>query len=366
MQTHYYDTLVIGGGIMGMLTARNLHFAGLQVAIIEKGDLGGKATWAAGGILASLHPWRLGQPARMLITESQRLFPALTEELKQETKIDPEAVCSGMIVLDTAEKNQAIRWASKNNEPIEFVTSRDLFELEPNLLPNFHEALYLPNVKQVRSPRLIQALKKSLQRCGVKTLEHLAVQKLLFQSSRVQGAITPQGKLFADKVVLCGGAWTTALLQPLTAKKTDIVPVRGQMLLYRPQTHLFSRILVNGETYLISRKDGLVLCGSTLEHVGFESNVTQQAADDLHAKAQEMCPGLKNAGLQQQWAALRPGTSRGVPYICEHPEITGLYINSGHYRNGIAMSTASANLLVGLVTNSIHASQVAPYAYQLP
>jgi len=366
MQTHHYDALVIGGGIMGMLTARNLHLAGLQVAIIEKGELGGKATWAAGGILASLHPWQLDQPAQALITESQRLFPALTEELKQETKINSEVVCSGMIVLDTAEKNQAMRWADKNNEPIEFVTSQDLFELEPSLAHDFQEALYLPNVKQVRSPRLIQALKRSLQQRGVKILEHLAVHKLLLQSGRIQGTITPQGKLFADKAVLCGGAWTTTFLQSFTAKKTDIVPVRGQMLLYKPQAHLLSRILVNEETYLIPRKDGLVLCGSTLEHVGFESDVTQQAADDLHTKAQEMCPGLKNAGPQQQWAALRPGTARGVPYICEHPEITDLYINSGHYRNGIAMSIASANLLAGLVTNSIHASRVAPYAYQLP
>ncbi len=359
-----YDALVIGGGIMGMLTARELYLAGLRVAILEKDALGAKATWAAGGILAALHPWRPSPPAQALIAASRRRFPAFAKELQQETGIDSEVMRSGMIVLDADEKDRAIRWAKENDEPLEVATLRRSAELEPMLARDFHEILYLPEVGQVRPPCLVQALKKSLRQCGVTILEQLAVQRLSLRSNQVRGVVTSRTNLLADKVVICCGAWTATLLRTHTDKATDIVPVRGQMLLYKPQDRLLSHILVRKETYLIPRKDGLVLCGSTLEHVGFENKITRQAADHLHAQAHELCPGLKGIKPLRQWAALRPGTSRATPYICEHPEISGLYFNGGHFRNGIAMSLASAGLLAGLITGKVDTAQAAPYAYE--
>lgn len=360
-----YDALVVGGGIMGMLTARELHLAGLRTALLEKDTLGSKATWASGGILSALYPWRLTPPAQALIADSRRLFPTFAEQLQQETGTDIEAVHCGMIILDTDEKKHALQWAQKNDEQIQLITPQHANELEPGLARTFHEILYLPKVRQVRPPRLMRALEQSLRQSDVTILENLAVQNLLLRSERVQGVATSRQDLLTNQVVICGGAWTATLLQPHTDKATDIAPVRGQMLLYKPQDRLLSRILLKEETYLIPRKDGLVLCGSTLEHVGFEDKITPQAADHLHTRAHQLCPNLKHIKPLRQWAALRPGTLRTTPYICKHPEITGLYFNSGHFRNGIAMSLASAGLTAALLTGTASAAQTAAYAYEV-
>ncbi|MEJ2116316.1 MAG: FAD-dependent oxidoreductase [Gammaproteobacteria bacterium] len=149
------DVLIVGGGIIGMLTARNLIKTGLKVAIIEKGKLGGEATWAAGGILSPLKPWQETTKAKSLIDEGKQNFAALVEALKQETGIDSELIRSGMLSLNVNEKQYALEWAKQNNEPIEILTHHALSKLAPNMIKKFDEALYLPNIQQVRPPRLI-------------------------------------------------------------------------------------------------------------------------------------------------------------------------------------------------------------------
>ncbi|MCG7980911.1 MAG: FAD-binding oxidoreductase, partial [Candidatus Thiodiazotropha endolucinida] len=52
------DCLIVGGGIIGMLTANELHTAGMAVALVEKGSPGRESSWAGGGIISPLYPWR--------------------------------------------------------------------------------------------------------------------------------------------------------------------------------------------------------------------------------------------------------------------------------------------------------------------
>ena len=358
-----YDVLIIGGGLIGMLSARALHHAGFQVAIIDKNQLGKEASWAAGGILSPLYPWQQNEPISTLVKESQQLFPILVEELKKETGIDSELIRSGMIILDHNEKNLAINWSNQNNEKIELLTQQALLDLESNLAHEFEEAIYLPNVRQVRPPQLIKATKQSLKENNVDIFENLAVENLIIEKNRVQGAATIQGSLYADKVVLCSGAWTPTFLHPHVAESIDIRPVRGQMILYKSQEKFLSHVVLREGSYLIPRKDGHLLCGSTVEHVGFDKNITQDAKEELKLSAEEICPKLKKCTPIKQWAALRPGTRRKSPYICKHPELHGLYFNSGHYRYGILMSIASANILASIISDSFSPSQIAPYAY---
>ena len=361
--TTSYDVLIIGGGLIGMLTARALHHAGYHVAIIEKYQLGKEASWAAGGILSPLYPWQQDESTSALINEGQQLFPTLVEELRQETGIDSELIKSGMIVLDQNEKKQALSWSNANDKKIELLTQQALLKFEPNLTHSFEEAIYLPEIRQVRPPQLIKATKQSLKEYSVEVFENLAVENLLIKTSRIQGVATTQGPLYANKVVLCSGAWTPTFVKPHFADTIDISPVRGQMILYKTNKKILSHIVLREGSYLIPRKDGHLLCGSTVEHVGFNKSVTQEAEKALKLNAEEICPVLKEHKQIKQWAALRPGTTRKTPYICKHPEITGLYFNSGHYRYGILMSIASARLLVELLSETFNPSQIALYAY---
>ncbi len=358
----HFDVVVVGGGIIGMLTARQLQSHGLSVAIFDKANLGGKATWAAGGILASLNPWQQNVLSQNLIHEGRQKFAALADELKHETGVDPEYLQSGLLVIATSsdELQAASMWAKQNHEPIEHLSRTDLLEYEPYVLNTFQNTLYFSNVAQIRPPKLIDALKKSLSQRKIRIYEHTAVKELIFNSNNAIGLQADNEKYYADKIIVCGGAWTKYITQK--NMQIDVEPIRGQMLLFQPIKKLISHIIMKEKAYLIPRQDGHILCGSTLEHVGFENRVTEQARQDLTSFAYNLLPELAEHPIKRQWSALRPGTNREAPYICKHPKINGLYINSGHYRYGIVMSIASARIMTDLIVNSLSESQIAAFA----
>lgn len=356
----YFDALIIGGGIIGMLTARNLQIQGLNVALIEKGTLGSQATWAAGGILSMLKPWHTNRCSQALVDEGRTHFAALIEELKRETGVDSEYIQSGMLVMDCDEKQQAHAWAKEKNEIVEYLDRTKIQAIEPALEKHFQHALYVPKIAQVRPPKLIQALHQSLMQRPITIYENTPVTQLKIKNNQVLGVKTDNTTLYANNIVLCSGAWTKNLLKQKTG--VDIEPVRGQMLLYKTANTLLKRIILHDNSYLIPRKDGHILCGSTLEHVGFENKVTLEAKLELENTAQNLLPELAQHEPIKQWSALRPGTQQNAPYICQHPIIKGLYINSGHFRYGIVMSIASARIITDLVAKSQNSSQIAKFA----
>ncbi|HQT26544.1 MAG TPA: FAD-dependent oxidoreductase, partial [Burkholderiales bacterium] len=130
----------------------------------------------------------------------------------------------------------------------------------------------------------------------------------------------------------------------------DIYPVKGQMLLFE-SPGLLDTILFRDGIYLIPRKDGHILAGSTLENAGFDKTVTAERF--LHEKASEMLPALRSFSPVKKWAGLRPGSPGNIPFICRHPKFDNLYINSGHFRYGVTMSPASAKLLASLIFEEI-------------
>jgi glycine oxidase len=168
--------------------------------------------------------------------------------------------------------------------------------------------------------------------------------------------------LRADSVIVCAGAWSGQLLGGLPAPP-DIRPVRGQMLLFAAAPGTISRMVLEGTRYVIPRRDGRTLFGSTIEDVGFEKRTTDDAREELHEIATRRFPILKQFPVEAHWAGLRPSSPAGVPYIARHPEIEGLFVNAGHFRNGIVLGPASARLVADLVLGRAPTLDPAPYAW---
>lgn len=362
-QTHSYDVLIVGGGLIGMLTARYLKGEGLEVAIVEKNQVGVESSWAAGGILSKLYPWQQSQAMQQLVAKGQESFPILVKELFEETGIDAQLLQSGMIIIDMNERQAALEWSQKNKGLIQEIKGQEIDQLEPNLCNGIDAALYIPTTMQVRPPELIKAVKQSLVNSGVLIFEGVAANKLLLESEKVVGIETTNGSMFADQVVICNGAWAQQILNQISKHMTDIEPVRGQMLLFKTKQNLLSSIIVNDGFYLIPRKDQYVLCGSTVEHVGFSKTITQEAHELLSYQAYDLCPALKDEIVVKHWSALRPGTARELPYVCAHPSYEGLYINAGHFRYGIVMSIPTAKMASELIVKKVTASQISAYTW---
>lgn len=340
-------TLIIGGGVIGLMTARELARTGADVVLVEMGSTGKESSWAGGGILSPLYPWRCRGAVTALASWSQAAYPAFCEDLFEETGVDPEYSRSGMMILDPDAPDLAMNWAAAEQVAMQPLNRSEILEKEPALGFDTDGALWLPEIGQIRNPRLTKALHASISK-RIELHEREEVLDLLVEDGRVKGAKTTAGTIHAEQVIVCTGAWTAQLLERL-GRKPDIRPVRGQMILFYAKPGQIRHVTLCRERYVIPRKDGRVLIGSTLEEAGFEKRTTAEAKEELYRIAVEMFPLLKRTPIEDHWAGLRPGSPSGIPYIGPYPGVEGLYVNAGHFRNGLVTGPASARLITDIV-----------------
>ena len=351
------DCIVIGGGIVGMLTARELVLEGLSVTLVERGQLGQECSWAGGGILAPLNLQSIGDDLFQLINWSQMLYPQLVEILLNDTGIDPEWQQSGLLILDPKDKDISTDWVDEKGINVEPLNHERLIQFEPVLGSYCKEALWLPDVAQIRNPRLIMAVKIHLQQLGVTILEHTEVMPINNHKQKLTTIETTRGNYSADHIIIASGAWSGQLLEQLPVR-----PVRGQMLCYQGPPDYLKHIVLKDGTYVIPRKDGRLLIGSTLEEAGFDKGTTSSAKDEMLKVVTEFLPDIDNFTFEHHWSGLRPRTPGGLPYIGPYPGVDGLYLNTGHYRLGLLLAPASARFLADIMLNK--KPQVAPGAFQ--
>lgn len=340
---------IVGGGLIGLLTAYELSDAGETVVILERDRLGAGSSWAGGGILSPLYPWRYPDTVNRLARWSQQHYQALVDHLRDETGIDAEWRETGMLVMNADDGEEVLRWSQRSGGRWERITAKAARELEPGLDPALtHDALFDASLAQVRNPRLIKALRAALLARGVVLREGIAVQGVITRGGKLAALRTRDEEWGTERCVVTAGAWTGDLMRA-TGLSLPVHPVRGQMLLIKAEPGTLAHMVMRDSRYLIPRSDGRILVGSTLEEAGFEAKTTVAARQDLWESALSLVPRLGDYPIESQWAGLRPGSPDGVPFIGTHPGIEGLYISAGHYRNGIVLGPASARLAADLL-----------------
>lgn len=359
------DFLIIGGGINGLLLARELASEGAQVLLLEQGRCCGESSWAGGGIVSPLYPWRYRDAVTALASWAQDFYPRLSRELLDRTGIDPELWQCGLLMLDADDEQDALRWAAVNARRMARVDPAFIYSRENALATGFQSGLWMPDVANVRNPRLGQALLAELRQLpSVEVREHCPVSRIDFKAGRVSRVKAGTGQneqsWEADKTILCAGAWT-GLLAGQLGLTLPVEPVKGQMLLYRFDDPPIREILLTRGRYLIPRRDGHLLVGSTLEYEGFDKTTTAAARLSLQESAEALLPVLRSHRPVAQWAGLRPAAPAGVPYIGRLPGFDNLYVNAGQFRNGLVLAPASARLLADLLLDRPPIVDPTPY-----
>lgn len=354
--------VIVGGGVIGLLTAFNLASEQVSVVLLDRSGVGQESSWAGGGIVSPLYPWRYSLAVTALAHWSQDFYPHLAERLLAQTGIDPEVHKTGLYWLDLDDEQSALEWAAREKRSLNRVDISAVNDAVPVLGEGYSRAIYMADVANVRNPRLVKSLKAALLAMpNVEIREQCEVSGFTHEGSRISGVQTPAGDITGDQVILAAGAWSGELLKTL-GLELPVEPVKGQMILYKCASDFLSSMVLAKGRYAIPRRDGHILIGSTLEHEGFDKTTTQAALESLKASAVELLPPLAHAEPVAQWAGLRPGSPEGIPFIGPLDGFDGLWLNCGHYRNGLVLAPASCQLITDLLLEREPIIDPAPYA----
>ncbi len=359
------DVLIIGGGIIGCSIALELSRVQLKVVLLERDRVGCEASGEAAGMLAPQAEGLSPGPFLDLCLRSRDMFGPLEELLKEETGIDIEHLRSGVLHLLLTEEDEVhgkrmFEEQRSRGLRVEWWDRGQVLKAEPQVTPEIRGALYLPDDRQVQNARLVRALALLGVRRGVQFVEGSPVTGLVRNRDRVIGVRSLTETYHAGKVVISAGAWSGGIGQPLDLQ-IPIQPARGQLLSLETRGDLLRHILYAGKGYVTPRLGGEVVVGSTVEFVGFEKHVTAAGIEALLAMARRLVPPLASRPILNAWAGFRPWTSDELPYLGDVPGSRGLYIASGHGRNGILLAPVTGQLMAELLLDEEPSLPLEPF-----
>jgi len=196
----------------------------------------------------------------------------------------------------------------------------------------------------------VTALSTSNQQLGVRLVTGTTVKTLNVKHGSICGIETSQGTVAAPNVVIAGGAWTSTLNVPDKAlPDIGIEPVRGQMLCFEANPQIARHVVYSPRGYIVPRRDGRLLAGSTTEFAGFDRRVTAAGVQSITSSALEICPAISSLPLAASWAGLRPRAADGLPVLGPCAEIEGVFYATGHYRNGILLAPVTGELIAASI-----------------
>lgn len=357
------EVVIVGAGVMGCALAWELAQRGVRVTVLERSIPGAEASSAAGGILGAQAEPHGDGPLLSLALASRALWADWSAALVEASGVQVGFRRSGLmkVALDEAELAvlaEVEGWQRAAGLGLARLDGAQARALEPLLSEAVQAALLFEEDGVVDAQLLPPALAAAAERAGARLVHGGEVTGLVVEGERVVGVRTRALTLRADRVVLCAGAWTDRV--PGGVPLPPVEPVRGQMAVVQGRAGALSRVVFGAGGYLVPRADGRVLVGSTMERVGFDRTVTVAATAHLCGVVTRLAPALAQAPLGPQWAGLRPATPDGLPVIgpCG-PE--GLYVLSGHFRNGVLLAPISARLMAEVLLGEAPSVDLSPY-----
>ena len=346
---------IIGGGICGLSIGWYLARAGQAVTILERGQAGRGATWAAAGMLT---PWSfLGsdeEPVFQLHVASHAMWANFGHELEATTDVAIDYRTEGrlFIILDH-EDARGLRTRHEFNRKLglslEWLSGNEARRREPHLSPTVTDAVFMPTGHVVDNRKVVLALQKAFRLAGGNLREQSKVVEIVIEHNRVRGVRLANQFLAAEIVVLAAGVWSRDIPGLPATVRPPVRPVKGQMLaLQMPPDSPLLKHVVTGQVYLIPRSDGRLLIGTTLEEKGFDTHVTAGPIFEMLGQARRIVPAIDNLPLIETWAGLRPASDDEAPILGE-TRVDGLIIATGHFRHGILLAPITAEAISRLI-----------------
>jgi glycine oxidase len=358
------EVVVIGGGVIGLTIARALALRGVRdVCLIERARLGTEASFAAAGMLLPQVEAATKDDFFTLACRSRDLYASFAAALHEETGIDVELDTTGTLYLalnstDQEEIEKGYYFQSRAGLAIELLSTSAARALEPCISESITGALLFPQDIQVENRRLLNALANSVSNLGVNVLTGTNVDSLVIEGNRLTGVQTSSGAITCPTAVVAAGTWSSFVKHT----SFSIEPVRGQMVCLEAKPQLTRHVIFSRRGYIVPRRDGRLLAGSTSENAGFDKSVTAGGINKILQNAHEISPAISDLPIVDTWAGLRPRAADGLPVLGPCVEIDGLFYATGHYRNGILLAPITGELISEAIVEGVASPLLAPFS----
>ena len=343
-----YDLVVVGGGILGLSCAWRAAQQGADVLCVERDLPGSGASGVAAGMLAPVTEADFGEEELLALNlESRELWPGFAAELEELTALPTGYADIGALVVaadrdDAEELRRLHEFQRALGLEAEWLTPRAARTREPGLSPRIFGAIAAPQDGQVDPAAVMAALATAVTGAGGELLGTTAAEGVVSAGGRVTGVRLSTGTVHAPAVLVAAGAWSGELAPDTPAPA--VRPVKGQLLELRVRRGAeppAQRVIRTPRCYVVTRSDGRVVVGATMEEQGFDTSVTADGVFRLLEAAYEVLPDVAELELVRARAGLRPVMADNRPLIGAG-ETEGLLWATGHGRNGVLLAPLTA------------------------
>lgn len=365
--TQTADVVVIGGGVIGLAIAWNLTEQQLHPLVVEKNQPGQEASSAAAGILAVSSGRSRQGPVYQLKRASQALYPALVQEIEQRTGIDVEYHTAGVLdLIRTQEDEQKYReiyqLRREQGSAAAWLSADEVRRLEPHLTTELRGAVHFPDDHHLNNGKLAQAWAKAVVQRGATIRTDATVTEARIANGKVTAVRIGDEWISTNTVVIAAGSWSQQVGE-IFGLTIPVQPAKGQMMSVR--STLVRHVISWDDHYLVPRKNGEVVIGSTVEFVGYDKEVSLATLRALIDRSVALVPELHSAPLHRFWAGLRPYSPSRRPILCRAPGLENVILATGHHRNGIVMAPMTGKLIAELITTGQPSMSLEPFALPL-
>jgi len=347
------DVVIVGGGVIGCSIAYHLSARGIRVRMLERNRIASEASSAAAGMLAAQAEFIESASLFEYARQSRTMFSSLAAELQDLSGIEVGLVQEGLLRIATSEED-VIRYHAQaeiqqqRGESVQWLSAAEAITMEKALANDIYGALYLEQDHQVMAPSLSLAYVKAASGLGADIREYTEVQALIREGSKIVGVRTHDGILRCHQVILASSIWSQSLLRGI-GYELPLYPVKGECIAVRTNAPLIRRTVYTDNCYIVPKANGELYIGATVTPHTFNRQVTVGGILALMEAAERLFPSIRGAEWSRTWSGLRPQTPHGLPYMGIHPELEGLMIAAGHYRNGILLSPMTGVVMADLI-----------------
>jgi glycine oxidase len=363
--TRTADVVVIGGGVIGLSIAWNLAKQQQRTILVEKNQPGQEASSAAAGILAVASGRSKRGPMYQLKRASQALFPALVAELEEQSGVDIEYQTAGVLDLirtDTDEKKyrQLSELRREQGYSATWLSAEEVRRLEPELTTDLRGAVHFVDDHHLHNGQLANAWATAAARLGVSVQTGTTVNEARIASGKVEAVRIGEEWVSANTIVIAAGSWSQQVGE-IFGLPIPVQPAKGQMLTVRSTQ--VRHVIAWNDHYLVPRKSGEIVMGSTVEFIGHNKDVTLETVRTLIDRSMDLVPAVRTAPLSRFWAGLRPYSPTRRPILCRAPGLDNVILATGHHRNGIVLAPITGQLMCELITTGTTSMSLEPFAF---